>query len=119
MRYRISEAEMDIMKILWERGPCRASEIACACKDRNGWEKNTSYTFLQRLVQKKAVRRREPGFLCTAAAARQEVCEEEFKAFLQRLYDGSFVLFLRDMVNRERRSSKEIDELKKIVAALD
>ena len=58
MRYRISEAEMDIMKILWERGPCRASEIACACKDRNGWEKNTSYTFLQRLVQKKAVRRR-------------------------------------------------------------
>ena len=49
---KISEAELEIMKIVWERQEAVASsDIVGILKKRCGWEDTTIYTMLSKLVK--------------------------------------------------------------------
>ena len=50
---KISEAELEIMKIVWERQEAVASsDIVGILKKRCGWEDTTIYTMLSKLVKR-------------------------------------------------------------------
>ena len=53
---RISDAEWEVMRVVWEREPCSASDIIAALNQRDtGWHPKTVKAFLNRLVKKKAL----------------------------------------------------------------
>ena len=55
---KISEAELEIMKIVWEKqAPAASTEIVRTLKQRCGWEDATIYTMLSKLVKKGALLR--------------------------------------------------------------
>ena len=65
MNEKLFDSEIKVMNIIWERGPLSAKEISLIASDTIGWNKNTTYTVIKKLEGKGAIRRDEPGFICT------------------------------------------------------
>jgi BlaI family penicillinase repressor len=52
---KISEAEMEVMKVLWAESPQTANEIIEKLESTTDWKPKTIRTLINRLVQKEAV----------------------------------------------------------------
>lgn len=115
MEFKLSDAELTIMQILWREGEMRATTIADIAKSEIGWEKNTSYTFLNRLIKKGAIVRNDPGFVCVAACDRDEMRTSEAHGMVDKLYDGSIGLFVQAFLSDKSITARERDKLQKLI----
>ena len=59
------KGELNVMELLWSNKALAARDISKIIKEYIGWEKNTTYTVIKRLIDKGAVTREDPGFICT------------------------------------------------------
>ena len=115
---RISDAEWEVMRVVWEREPCSAGDIIAALNQRAaGWHPKTVKAFLNRLVKKEAL-----GFKLDGRAyryyplVRQSECAEAASvSFLDRVFGGSLKPMVAHFVARKRLSQKEIRELKEVL----
>lgn len=114
---KISEAEWQIMKILWEKEPVTSSEIIEMLKPITDWSPTTVYTLISRLVNKKAISIKEKSSprLYFPLITEKEYRREEGKSFLKKVYGGSINLMLANIVEENDLSDEEIEELKKIL----
>lgn len=115
MDYKLSDAELAIMQIMWEHGEQRATHIADIAKTNIGWEKNTSYTFIMRLIKKGAVTRRDPGFYVRAACEREVLLAQEAKNMVDKLYGGSLETFVHAFLDSGKLSAEEQERLKQLI----
>lgn len=113
---RLHEGELNIMELLWSNKVLAAKDIAKIIKEYIGWEKNTTYTVIKRLIDKGAVIREEPGFQCKAAISKRTVQNTETKALLTKLYNGSLNNFFTEFLRYQQLSNTEIMELQRIVS---
>ncbi|MHB1652075.1 MAG: BlaI/MecI/CopY family transcriptional regulator [Desulfitobacteriaceae bacterium] len=114
---RISNAEWQVMKILWEKAPITAMEIVEILRFSTGWSPTTIYTLINRLIKKKAVTidKGSSPYVCRPLLSQQECRREERNSFLKKVYDGSLNLLLMNLLEDEELSEAEIDELKRIL----
>ena len=115
MDFKLSDAELIIMQILWAEGETRATRIADIAKVKYGWEKNTGYTFLHRLIKKGAVRRSDPGFYCRAACDRETLLGQEARDMVDKLYNGSIGQFVTAFFKDEAIPPEEKEQLQKLI----
>ncbi len=115
MKTQLSEAELAIMEILWREGPMRAGQMAEVAGAERGWERNTVYTLMNRLIKKGAVKRDDPNFVCTPLIPKDEIRKVETHKLLDKMYDGSINLFMRSFLNEGNISDKEFEELKRLI----
>ena len=103
------------MNILRHICEAKATSIADLAYEEISWEKNTTNTFLWRLIKKGAVKRREPGFLCSDVYGNDEVLSSEAVEMVKRLYDGSIGIFVQAFLNKKpiSQSEKECSSRKK------
>ena len=85
---RLHEGELNVMELLWSNQSLSAKDIAKIIKDYIGWEKNTTYTVIKRLIDKGAVVREEPGFICKAVVTKAEIQKIETKVLFDKLFGG-------------------------------
>ena len=52
---RLHEGELNVMELLWSNKVLAAKDIAKIIKEYIGWEKNTTYTYIKRLIDKGAI----------------------------------------------------------------
>lgn len=112
---KIYESELKIMNLLWQEGDLAASDIVQKMKDATGWNKNTTYTVIKKLVEKGAIERIEPKFFCHAIIKREQVQQLEANELLDKLFDGSISSFFSTFLGDEKVDKKHIDELKKLI----
>ncbi|MDD3174224.1 MAG: BlaI/MecI/CopY family transcriptional regulator [Herbinix sp.] len=112
---RLHEGELNIMELLWSNKALAAKDISKIIKEYIGWEKNTTYTVIKRLIEKGAIKREDPGFLCKAAVSKRTVQTIETKVLLNKLYNGSLSTFLTEYLKNQELSKAEILELQRIV----
>ena len=112
---RIHEGELNVMELLWSNRSLAAKDIARIIKEYIGWEKNTTYTVIKRLIDKGAVTREDPGFICRANVSKKEIQIIETKALVDKLYNGSITEFITSYLSEQNLSDKDIAELKRIV----
>lgn len=113
---RLHEGELNVMELLWSNKVLAAKDIAKIIKEYIGWEKNTTYTVINRLIDKGAIKREEPGFLCRASISKRAVQNIETKALLNKVYNGSLITFLSDYLKNQDLSRTEVMELERIVS---
>lgn len=113
----ITAAEWLVMRALWAKAPLSTNEVVAALEGRADWKPKTIHTLLARLVQKKALRAEKRGReYVYSPLVRAEQCEYEVsRSFLSRFFDGELAPFLSRLVERERLTRKEIEELKRIL----
>lgn len=112
---KLHEGELNIMELLWSNKSLAAKDIAKIIKEYIGWEKNTTYTVIKRLIEKGAIRREEPGFICRAAVSKRTIQTSETKSLLEKFYSGSLINFFVDYVGNQSLSPMELTELQKII----
>ena len=116
---KIFESELKVMEMLWARGDLTAGQLAKLLNESIGWNRNTPYTVIKKLVEKGAVERREPGFLCHVLITREEVCRSEADDLIDRLFSGSPELLLTACLSGRKLNPEEIARLRALVDALE
>lgn len=112
---RLHEGELNVMELLWSNDSLAAKDIARIIKEYIGWEKNTTYTVIKRLIDKGAVTREDPGFKCRANVTKKTIQGIETKALLNKVYNGSITDFITTYLSEQKLSDDDIAELKKII----
>ncbi|MCL2774150.1 MAG: BlaI/MecI/CopY family transcriptional regulator [Oscillospiraceae bacterium] len=115
MEIKIFDSELKVMEIIWDKGDLTAGEIAKILKEQVGWNRNTTYTVIKKLIEKNAVERLEPGFNCRALITKEEVRQYEADELIGKLFGGSADVFLSAFLNGKNLSEKEIARLKQII----
>ena len=113
----ITAAEWMVMRVLWGKASLSTNEVVAALGSRTDWKPKTIHTLLARLVRKGALRAEKRGReYVYSPLARAEECEYEVsRSFLGRFFDGELAPFLARLVEREKLTRKEIEELKRIL----
>lgn len=115
MYEKLFDSELRIMNILWERGTVSAKEISLILADAIGWNKNTTYTIIKKLVQKGYIQREDPGFLCTALISQKEVRKKETESLLTKFFRGSRKALFSSLLDDENIGEQELAELKALI----
>lgn len=113
---RLHEGELNVMELLWSNKELAAKDISKIIKEYIGWEKNTTYTVIKRLIDKGAIKREDPGFICKANISKRKIQEIETKALLDKLYNGSLSNLIIDYIGVQKLSGTDIENLERVVA---
>lgn len=114
---RISEAEWEVMKVLWSRSPASAQEVIEALNPASDWKPATVKTLISRLLKKEAIGFEQEGksYLYYPLVSEEECLRAESRSFLERLYGGALKPMLVHFLKEEKLSREEIEELKRIL----
>lgn len=113
---RLHEGELNVMELLWSNKALAAKDISKIIKEYIGWEKNTTYTVIKRLIDKGAVVREDPGFICRAAITKKAVQKIETQALLNKLYNGSLVTFFTEYIKYQNIPTPDLLEMERVIA---
>ena len=119
MELKLFDSELKVMEHLWQEGDLTAGQLAKALHAQTGWNRNTTYTVIKKLIEKGAVARSEPNFTCHACISKEEVQQQETTALIDKLFNGSAELFLSAYLSGKKLSNAEIDRLKQLVETLE
>src|SRR3954451_5225562 len=114
----ISDAEWDVMKVVWDHGPATSGQVVQHLQDERKWAPRTIKTLLARLVKKGAVLSREDPagrFLYSAKVQRDAVVRRESRSFVRRGFNGAVAPALVHFLEDAELTPAQIDELKKIL----
>ena len=112
---RLHEGELNVMELLWSNKELAAKDISKIIKEYIGWEKNTTYTVIKRLIDKGAIERIEPGFICRAKVSKQMIQRIETEVLLSKLFNSSLNTFFMDYLRNTELTASEIFELDRIL----
>jgi predicted transcriptional regulator len=111
---KLFDSELKIMDIVWDKEPVSAKEITLIAAETIGWNKNTTYTIIKKLIEKNAIERSEPNFICISLVKKEVVRKAETQSLIDKLYNGSkkafFAAFIEDDI-----SDDELEALKKLI----
>jgi BlaI family penicillinase repressor len=113
----ISEAEWDVIKVLWDRGPMTAGGVVQALAPTRDWKPRTTKTLLARLVKKGAVRcgAQDNRYIYSAAITRQSATRREARSFLARVFDGALAPALVTFLKESDLSPDDVRQLREIL----
>ncbi|SHK24539.1 Predicted transcriptional regulator [Anaerocolumna jejuensis DSM 15929] len=119
MQIKLFDSELKIMDVLWKNGDTTAKKIAEILKEQVGWNKTTTYTLIKRCIDKGAIERMEPNFLCHPLVTIEQARELETTELINKMYDGAADLLVASIIGRKNLSSEEIERLKQLVNTLE
>jgi predicted transcriptional regulator len=113
MSIQLSEAELKIMQVLWERSPQTMPQITQALFEETAWSKNTVITLLKRMIAKGTVQVDETAFpkTYTPIVEQGAIASQETKSLLKRLFKGSPTMLMTNMVEDGNVTDKELDDM--------
>ena len=117
----ISDAESQVMEVLWERHPLTADEVVGALAKTTDWQEPTVKTLLNRLLKKRAIAAERDGrrYLYRPLLKRADYVHEASKGLLDRLFDGRVAPLVAHFSERRKLSRKDIAELKRLIEEID
>ncbi|SFE26875.1 BlaI family transcriptional regulator, penicillinase repressor [Paenibacillus algorifonticola] len=113
----ITEAESQVMKLLWQKEPLSAYDIISKLSDQMSWTDQTIKTFLNRLHKKNAIRFEKAGrnYLYYSLVSHEEYLKAENRSFLDRVYNGAVGMLCTKFLEEETLSEKDIEELQQLL----
>jgi len=114
---KISNAELEVMKVLWEKSPMTSSEVIDKLSKTHEWKSQTIKTLIERLVKKGALDYDKDGraYLYKPLVNRNEYASFESHNFLGKIFDGNLTSMFANFVDNQKLSKKEYEELKAIL----
>ena len=115
---QISEAEFEVMKVVWKSAPINTNEITGQLLKTTSWSAKTIQTLIKRLVTKGALTYKKQGrvFVYTPLVKEDEYINQESNSFLKRFYDGDISAMLSTYLENNQLSETEIRHLRSILS---
>ena len=115
---QISEAEYEVMKIVWKYAPISTNEITEKLLKTTAWSPKTIQTLIKRLVTKGALAYEKESrvFVYTPLVKEGEYIGQESRSFLKRFYGGDITAMLSSYIENDRLSDSEIEHLRSLLS---
>ena len=115
MNTKIFDSEIKVMELVWEHEPVTAKQLTVLAAEKIGWNKNTTYTIVIKLVNKGFIKREEPGFMCTSLVSKADIRREETQNLADRLFGGSKKALFSALLEDETLTKDDISELRELI----
>lgn len=114
---KISNAEWEVMKIIWNNPQITAANIIQALKNKCEWKPATVKSLINRLLNKKVIGFNKSGneYFYFPLISENECIKLESQSFLDRVFNGSMKSMLLTFVESKEISERDIEELKSIL----
>lgn len=117
---QISEAEWQVMKVLWKCPGLCASQVTLEVSRENNWSDGTTRTYIRRLIDKGALKYEQDKadsriYYYFPIIDEKIALESESKSFLKRILKGNAGIVLASLIEETELSDKEITELENIL----
>lgn len=103
------------MLIVWAQAPVNSGRLVELAQVKLGWKKSTTYNAIRRLCEKGLIKNEQATV--SVLIPKEQVQSQESREFLERTFSGSLPDFLTSFLNGKSISSKEADELKRLIDA--
>ena len=113
---KISDSELEVMKVLWQAGDALpVTGIRETLQRTKGWEATTVKTLVSRLVSKGVIAQEKRNvFYYSPRITEQEYNTWATQGLIRRLYHGSAKDLVAALVHSEGLSRQDLEELQKL-----
>ena len=117
----LTEAELRLMQVLWDRDPATVGEVSKALPRRLNLAYNTVLTTLRILEQKGYLKRTKRGraHVYTPAVDRHSARRSALKHIISRFFDGSPELLMQNLLEDDHLDPDELAHLRQLLAGRD
>lgn len=116
MIQQVSDAELQLMKIIWSKGGTALyaeimEELTAAGRT---WQKNTVITLLSRLIEKGLLKSNKIGRRnkYTAIVSEADYQTDQTKCFLNKLYEGNVKGLVATLIQSDMLTTEDYEDLK-------
>lgn len=115
---QISEAEYEVMKIVWKHAPISTNEITERLLQTTSWSPKTIQTLIKRLVNKNILtyEKQSRVFVYTPLVKEQDYINQESHSFLKRFYGGNITAMLSAYIENGQLSEDELEKLRSLLS---
>ena len=115
---QISEAEYEVMKIVWKHAPINTNEITEKLLQSTSWSPKTIQTLIKRLVTKGVLtyEKQSRVLVYTTLVKESEYICQESNSFLNRYYDGDITAMLSAYIENDKLTEPEIETLRSLLS---
>ena len=115
----LGPAEMDILRVIWERGASTAREIREALEPSRPLAHASVATILKRLHHKGLVQFRKAdrgkAFLYEAQRPQEHVWSSAVKSFVRHIFDGDAVSLVSALIDSEPLTAEQVQTLRTLL----
>jgi BlaI family penicillinase repressor len=114
---RPTDSELEILTVLWSRGPSTVRDVHAAISVRRPAQYTTILKLLQIMAEKGLVRRDEQqrAHIYEAALPREETQRQLAGDLLNRAFEGSASGLLLGALSARKASAEELAEIRKLL----
>lgn len=114
---QITEAEYEVMKVVWSRAPISTNDVTEHLTKTTDWKPKTIQTLLKRLVNKGALTYEKQGrvFVYTPLVEENAYVRQESSTFLDRFFHGDITAMVSSYMENENLTESEIDSLRTLL----
>lgn len=117
----ISDAELDLLKVLWRLGPSTVRQVLDGlAPGSRSWAYTTVQTLLTRLVQKGYITASRDGraHIFAAAVKREDLLGRELREIADRVCDGEATPLVLALVGKNRFSKEDLKQFRELLDRL-
>ena len=121
MDIRLSDAELDVMEVLWATTqPLTATDVADGVGGDRQWSLATVKSLLSRLLAKQAIAPAKDGrrFLYSPLIDRDSYVGAESRRFVGRMYGGKLSPLIAQLAGEEKLDDDDVAEIEALLARL-
>lgn len=115
-------AELEMLRILWDRGPMTGREMHAELAERGHERAYTSVTSLLNVMFEKGYVRRDPdgrAFRYVAETAPDETLRDLVGDLRDRAFEGSASTLVTHLLEEATPSREELDEIRQVIDAFE
>jgi predicted transcriptional regulator len=116
----LTEAELRLMDIVWDKGTATVGEVAAALPGEPGLAYNTVLTTLRILEQKGYVRHTKPregrAFVYRAVVGRKQASRNAVRHLIRRFFANSPELLVLNLLDDGDLSQQELQKIRNLLA---
>ena len=112
-----TDGELEILRVLWERGPSTLGQVRDALRRERDVATTTVATMLRVMLDKQLVRRKPAGrgHLWSAVVTQSAAARSMVGKLVDGIFDGSASRLVAHLVERGKFSPGELAELRKLL----
>jgi BlaI family penicillinase repressor len=113
----LTEAEWDIIEVVWEREPCAAPTVQEELAGRKKWTYSTVKTLMDRMVTKGLLttERIRNLILYRSVISQKDAQRGELMRTAKRAFGGAFTPMMQFMLDDNTLSQRELDDLEEMI----
>lgn len=114
----ISNNEHKLLEVLWEKGEMQASLLYREMEKTYGWKKTTTYTVIDKCIEKGFIKRVEPNFVCQPLIQKSDVQDAKITDLIGDFFNNSKQDFIRAFLKDDTLSEQEKKEMIEMIERL-